>query len=220
MKRLLILILTIFTLSACSDDYAGIKGESYHHEIIKPELPDSIVNQLQNGDIIIRRGDGPLSFHLSRATGEPYTHCGIIYKGKNGWGVIHTLGSEASDKEIDGVQTTSLKRFVNLTADSALFICRPVFKENIGDSIFNRAKYYLNQRIPFDHRFSLLTPEKFYCTELLYYIFKDVNDNKNVFVIEKKRRSYLLMFSTFFNTRNFKEIYTLKEMYQNRSSNS
>ncbi len=174
------------------------------------KLPEAIINQLKNGDIILRRGDGPLSYHLSRVNGEPFTHCGIIFKHKNQWGVIHTLGADANPNGIDGVQTTSLNAFVKQSADSVLFICRPIFKSNIGDSIVLQAKQYLAQKIPFDYSFSLLSKDEFYCSELLYHTFKKVNNQKNVFKIELKNKSYLLKFSTFFNQKNFKPIFLLK----------
>ena len=78
-------------LLACNQS-EGVKGKSFVHHQLRPELSDSVKALLKEGDIILRRGDGPLSFHLSRSTGEPYTHCGIIFKGKNKWGVIHHLG--------------------------------------------------------------------------------------------------------------------------------
>lgn len=204
-----ILVLSICTLS-CQSNQDGTPGLSYHPTISYPKLPDSILETLKNGDIILRKGDGPLSFHLSRSTGEDYTHCGVIFKHNKQWGIIHTLGSDASYKGINGVQTQSLETFVKQSADSTLFICRPVFKENIGDNIVLSAKQFLKQKIPFDYGFSMITTDKFYCSELLYYVFKAVNDQKNIFDIVIKNKSYILMFSTFFNEHNFTPIFNLK----------
>lgn len=204
----ILLLLTSFL--SCESDQDGTPGLSFHSSITLTELPDSIIKTLKNGDIILRKGDGPLSFHLSRSTGEAYTHCGIIFKHKNQWGIIHTLGSDASHKGINGVQTQSLKTFVNQSADSTLFICRPIFKKNIGDSIVLSAKKYLAKKVPFDYGFSMISTDKFYCSELLYYVFKSVNDQKNIFDIVIKNKSYILMFSTFFNVRNFTPIFRLK----------
>ena len=196
--------------NSCENNQNGSPGLSFHRQIVYPELPDSIKSSLQNGDIVIRKGDGPLSFHLSRSTGEDYTHCGIIFKHKDKWGVIHTLGSDASSKGINGVQTQSLNTFVKQSADSVLFICRPIFKQAIGDTIVKVAKAYLDAQVPFDYGFSMLSQDKLYCTELLYYVFKQVNNDQNVFDITKKNKSYILMFSTFFNADNFEPIFRLK----------
>jgi len=181
------------------------------HQITKSniKLPQYIVDSLKSGDIILRRGDGPLSFHLSNTTKEPYTHCGVIVKDSNQWNVIHSIGGQVSKQEIDGVQKISLTHFINNASDSLLYLCRPIFTEKANQKVANRAQYYLKQKVPFDHRFTLLTKDKFYCSELLYYIFKDVNNNKNIFTIKKKHKAYLLMFSTFFNSSNFKKIYAV-----------
>lgn len=197
---------------ACREQQDGTAGLSHSTKTTTITLPDTVLNKLQDGDIILRQGDGPLSFHLSRSTGEIYTHCGIIYKSKTGkLNVIHTLGSDSSEKGINGVQTQSLERFVQQSADSILFICRPIFKDSVGKQIVSAASTYLKAKIPFDYKFSLLTPEKFYCSELLYYVFKDVNDGKNVFDLTLKHKTYILLFSTFFRTENFKPIFLLKE---------
>ncbi|MFK8044277.1 MAG: YiiX/YebB-like N1pC/P60 family cysteine hydrolase [Crocinitomicaceae bacterium] len=195
---------------ACVPDQDGIAGKPVHASTAYPALPDSISNLLKNGDIILRKGNGPLSFHLSRTTGENYTHCGIIFKKNGEFGVIHALGSDASYNKTDGIQIQKLSGFVKQSADSCLFICRPIFKSEIGDSIVIAAKKYLAKKIPFDYGFSLLTKDKFYCSELLYYVFKDVNDNKNVFNIIKKNKSYLLMFSTFFDENKFLPIFKFR----------
>ena len=197
--------------SSCFNKNEETKGLSYQYKQSIIELPDSIQNLLRNGDIVIRKGDGPLSFHLSRTTGEAYTHCGIIFKSKaNKWGVIHTLGADASSIGVNGVQMQSLDGFVRQSADSTLFICRPIFKKNIGDSIVSAAKVCLRAKIPFDYSFSMLSKHKFYCTELLYYVFKDVNDNKNVFDMTLKNKTHILLFSTFFKEQNFKPLFILK----------
>ena len=103
-----------------------------------------------------------------------------------------------------------LDKFIEYSADSTLYICRPIFTDSAGIKIVERAKYYLDLKVPFDHRFSLLSKEKLYCSELLYHIFKDINNGKNLFIVKKKHKSYMLMFSTFFKEENFTKIYDLK----------
>jgi hypothetical protein len=182
---------------------------------IKPVLNDSINSKFKDGDIIIRKGDGPLSYHLMRNSKENYTHCGIIFNDNDKLRVIHSVGGEISKDEIDGIQTMDLDKFIEHSADSTLYICRPVFMDSAGYKIVERAKEYLALSVPFDHRFNLLDKEKLYCSELLYHIFKDINNGKNLFIIHKKHKSYMLMFSTFFNTNNFEKVFDLKEDYRN-----
>tara|TARA_B100000809_G_C14896672_1_gene444684 strand:+ start:47 stop:709 length:663 start_codon:yes stop_codon:yes gene_type:complete len=202
-------LLIVFSIS-CHDNNSDQAIISNNIIKIRPSMPDSIYDRLQDGDIIIRKGDGPLSYHLMNGTKEEYTHCGIIFKGKEKWRVIHSMGGEISKEEIDGVQTMDLDKFIQYSADSMLYICRPVFIDSAGTKIVDRANHYLDLQVPFDHRFSLLTKEKLYCSELLYHIFKDINNGENMFVVKKKHKSYMLMFSTFFKEENFSKIYNLK----------
>jgi hypothetical protein len=195
-------------LTACSTDDSH-KEETVKYVHIPPELPDEVYNDLQAGDCIIRKGNGPLSYHLMNSTKEDYSHGGIIVKDGEDWKIIHTIGGSASKDEIDGIQLIDLEEFVAHAADSMLYICRPVFTDSAGPNVAERAWHYLDQNIPFDHSFSMFSEDKWYCTELLYYIFRDVN-GKNVFDIKKKHKSYMLMFSTFFNEDKFEPVFHLK----------
>ena len=195
---------------ACGKDKAATEDRQttkYVH--IPPSLPEEIYGQLQPGDCVIRKGNGPLSYHLMSTTHEDYSHGGIIVKDGEDWKVIHTLGGSASEDEVDGIQLMDLKEFVAHAADSMLYICRPIFADSAGVKVSERAWHYLGQEIPFDHRFSMFSEDEWYCTELLYYIFKDVN-GENVFDIKKKHKSYMLMFSTFFNKEKFQPVFHLK----------
>ncbi len=174
------------------------------------KLPQAILDSILPGDIVLRRGDGPLSFHLSNTTKEAFTHCGIIVKEDHQLKVIHSLGGQVSQHQIDGVQLTTLTHFVDFASDSLLYICRPIFVDSANSKVAKEAYRYLAKKVPFDHRFSMLSKEKLYCSELLYYVFKNINNQKNIFVIKKKHRAYMLMFSTFFNTKNFTKIYAIQ----------
>ena len=213
MKQLFVLVL-LFILSCVSEEtksnniYNKVKQKITSKSNI--DLPQVVLDSLKSGDIILRRGDGPLSFHLSNTTKEAFTHCGIIVKEKEEFKVIHSIGGQVSNQEIDGVQLTTLKHFVDYASDSLLYICRPIFVDSANIKITNRAYYYLEKQVPFDHRFSMLSKDKMYCSELLYYIFKDINKEQNIFVIKKKHKAYLLLFSTFFNPTNFTKIYAVK----------
>ena len=180
-----------------------------YSEIIK--IPQAVQSSLAAGDIIIRKGGGPLSYQLMNVTKEDYSHCGIIVRENNQWMVIQSKASD-SENGIDGVQITSIDDFVKFTVDSILFICRPKIDKLLDYKIVDRAYYYLNLAIPFDHRFRLQDSEKFYCLELLFHIFIDVY-NENIFNMRKQQDAYILLFSTFFNEDKFEAIYTLKSKF-------
>lgn len=210
MKFLPLFILSLLFITSCKEETKTVHSGNNLIRV-KPSIPDSVYSKLKNGDIVIRKGDGPLSYHLMNSTKEDYTHCGIIFNDHDKWRVIHSIGGEISKNEIDGVQTMDLERFIEFSADSTLYICRPVFIDSAGDKIVERAKYYLDLAVPFDHRFSLIDKSELYCSELLYHIFKDINGGKNLFVIKKKHKSYMLMFSSFFKKENFTKVYDLRQ---------
>jgi hypothetical protein len=207
--NLIITLISFILIISCEETVSEASAET--NQTVKPNIPESIQNTLQDGDIILRKGDGPLSFHLMRNMKEDYSHCGIIFKENDELMAIHSVGGEISKDEIDGVQTITLEKFARLTADSTLYICRPKFIDSAGYKVLERAKHYLELGVPFDHRFSLLSTDKFYCSELLYHIFKDINNDKNIFDIKKKHKSYMLMFSTFFKPENFTKVYDMRE---------
>lgn len=212
MNKLMTALLAVsLILGACSgkENTTGETSEKYVH--IPPALPDSVYNNLKPGDIILRKGNGPLSAHIMNNTKEEYTHCGIIVKEGDVWRVIHTIGGTSSEDAVDGVQMMDLSEFVKHGADSMVFICRPIFADSIETLVPALAYDYLEKAVPFDHRFSLYNPEKLYCSELLFYIFKDVNDGKNVFVVQKQHNSYMLMFSTFFDEKKFLPVFHLRD---------
>ncbi|MEO9533114.1 MAG: YiiX/YebB-like N1pC/P60 family cysteine hydrolase [Crocinitomicaceae bacterium] len=204
---ILFIVPLIFT--SCNGDGNSDDAETTVYVHTPPSLPEEIYEKLAPGDIIIRKGNGPLSYHLMNNTKEDYSHCGIIVKEGEEWKVIHTIGGSASEESIDGMQTIDLDEFVAHAADSNLFICRPIFVDSAGPKVAAGAYEYLEAGAPFDHSFSLYTPEKLYCSELLYYIFKDVA-GKNIFEVIKKHKSYILMFGTFFDEEKFEPVFHLK----------
>jgi len=217
MKFGLILTLCLVLMTGCESSKKETKSKSNNTRKVQSfhgksniRLPQAILDSILPGDIVLRRGDGPLSFHLSNTTKEAFTHCGIIVKEKQQLKVIHSLGGQVSQQEIDGVQLSSLTHFVNYASDSLLYICRPIFVDSANYKVAKEAYKYLEKKVPFDHRFSMLSKDKFYCSELLYYVFKNINNQKNIFTIKKKHRAYMLLFSTFFNTNNFSKIYSIQ----------
>jgi Permuted papain-like amidase enzyme, YaeF/YiiX, C92 family len=207
MRIIFLSSLLIFIALACGESNSE-SSETTKYVHVPPSLPEDIYSKLAPGDIILRKGNGPLSFHLMNNTKESYSHCGIIVKEENEWQVIHTIGGSASEDSQDGIQLIDLDEFVAHAADSMMFICRPIFTDSAGTKVAESAYRYLGERSAFDHSFSLYTPDKLYCSELLYYIFKEVNGS-NVFDVKKKHKSYMLMFSTFFHEDKFEPIFHL-----------
>jgi hypothetical protein len=172
-------------------------------------LPDSAVQLLQPGDIIIRKGGGPLSALIMRTTGEEYSHCGIISGQQDSLFIIHAIADLLSETGKDGVQTCPFDLFVAQTIDSALAVYRPKFIADAPHLVDSLAKQYLAKGASYDHRYDLATKDRIYCLELPYHVFTTIKGN-NLFEIRRKENVDLLLFTTFFDTSNFELIYDLK----------
>lgn len=204
-----ICITLLFFISCTSEPEVEEEVTVWTH--IPPVMPDSVYNKLEEGDIIMRKGNGPLSFHIMNATKEDYSHCGIIVKENDKWRVIHAMGGSVSNNNQDGMQIMDLDEFVRHATDSMLFICRATFQDSIGYQIREGAYKYLNEAIPFDHSFNLFTRDEIYCSELLFHVLRDAA-GKNQFLIRKQHKSYILLFETFFNEEKYKPIFHLKDL--------
>jgi len=203
-----LLILFTSIIGSCSSE---VEEESRKYVHLPPTMPDSVCNKLQDGDIIMRKGTGPLSFHIMNATKEDYSHCGIIVREDDKWRVIHAMGGSVSKGDIDGMQMVDLTEFVAYAADSMMFICRATFQDSLGPQIRDKAYEYLATEAPFDHSFNLFEQDRIYCSELIFCILRDIT-GKNEMHIRKKKESYQLLFSTFFDEEKYDPIFHLKDL--------
>lgn len=141
-----------------------------HQKITRISLKEQ--EKIQEGDIILRRGYGFFSDLIAENfKNEPYelTHTGILCKKENQWAVIHSLSSEVSD--ISGVQIQNLQEFLTHSTPKKILIVR--LKNGTDQqrkSICQRAFFYLEQGIEFDHFGKIDSPEKMFCTELIWQI--------------------------------------------------
>lgn len=176
----------------------------YRYSLSKEEI-----SQLRDGDIILRHGYGFVSDMIVKSLNDStgISHCGILTKNNGKWIVIHSVSSTLSD--IDGVQSQNLKTFIQQSKKNSVVVIRYKHAKNDSDlaRIGTRAKYYLNKKIPFDNAFNLHDSTSFYCSELLWKIFKD-EFHKDIFESKYRPKHYDYMkFNTFLDTSNFSIIF-------------
>ena len=198
LKRIVIILLA-FGVFLClfykiffwADSLQEQKSVKKHEQIAR--LTPQQMSKLKDGDIILRRGYGffsdVIAGHLNDSVFD-VTHSGILYKDKGEWFVIHSLSSDVSP--IDGMQKQSLKTFLKHSYPNKILVVSP---KNITPEqrklVVERAKYYLNLKIPFDHSGVIDEPSEMYCTELLWQILdtdlhiidlpKDPTERKKLF---------------------------------------
>lgn len=129
---------------------------------------------VREGDLIFRRGYGLVSDLIVARLNEPIplSHGGIVVKDSyNRLQVIHTLSEKVSDT--DGMQIDSIEAFLNESRIENIWIAR--YKFGDPKHMAEKARYYLQRSIPFDHGFNLNDTTAFYCSELLWHILKATN---------------------------------------------
>ena len=137
-------------------------------------LSKNEINQIKDGDIILRYGYGLVSDIIVETLKQKYniSHCAIICKKDSSkTKVIHSVSSTISD--FDGVQEQSLSSFVNDSKANSIIIVRYKSPDSLRNRISERAQYYLDKKVPFDNLFNINDSSEIYCSELLWLVFKD-----------------------------------------------
>jgi hypothetical protein len=135
---------------------------------IQIDIIDSshVIPYLQDGDIVLRFGDGALSstFRNLSLVDKRFSHLGIIRLREGNASVIHSIGHIRNRKR--GVEETALNKFLNDAKSIGIFRVQTVEGRYISD----KAVEYIGH--PFDWSFDLSEDEYIYCTELLYVVLK------------------------------------------------
>lgn len=154
----------------------------------------------QEGDIILRKGEGTLSHFITDYLADTLSvsHCGILIKNRNTWEVIHSLAKCVSDQ--DGVQTCSLDQF---TAESIPHSIRVVrYKADSLHVMAKQALYYLHIHKPFDINFNMEDTSAFFCSQLPLHILK-YHLHSDLEIGDKAP-----LFSLFLNEKYFRIVYS------------
>lgn len=181
MKNLLILktkitcvILVFFVSAYFAMDHFRVENKARPEKRALYKLNAEDRALLQNGDIIMRKGEGFVSSVINDMfnTGYKLSHCGLVLREGDKLSVIHTVSSELSN--IDGVQVEDMDKFVRESVLNTLVVVRYKSDSLTRNRIADAARVYLKRQKHFDHRFDLADTSKFYCTELIHYSFIDV----------------------------------------------
>lgn len=134
--------------------------------------------QLETGDFLFIDLDcGPLCDAIESVTqgynGEKFSHIGLVYFQNDSALILEAIGSS--------VKLTPLKTFLKYTKKPAVVgRLKPSFRHIIPKAIeFGLEKLGL----PYDDEF-LPNNGKYYCSELLYDVFKSANDDTPIFTLE------------------------------------
>ncbi len=177
-----------------------------NHKSVPYEITTKELNELREGDILLRQGYGYFSRAIAKyqEADYPVTHCGMLVKEGNEFAVIHALSSSFSD--FDGVQKQPLRRFLNESVPNTLMVVRYKGDTTIQESLVAQANAFLAQKTPFDHEFDRHDSTKMYCTELFRNIFL-ATLNEDIFQVQLDRtKSDYYDVTTFLDTVFFERI--------------
>lgn len=148
------------------------------------EKTDYKINyQPKDGDILFQDLEcGPLCTAIKQVTfgvdSAEFSHIGLVHKIEGKWMVLEAIS--------DGVKYTALYEFFKRSLDEngnpRIWVSRLSTEDK---DLLTKAKEYSNKYIglPYDDAF-LMENNKYYCSELLYAIFKEANNNKAFFELE------------------------------------
>lgn len=122
---------------------------------------------VQDGDIILKMGYGPVSRIISKQLNEKQelSHCAIVYKKDSSEFIIHSVSREISEN--DGVQKASFDDFYKDIKPNSLFVLRHKSNQQERSKISNFGFIYLKKLTPFDDDFNNGDSSKLYCSELV-----------------------------------------------------
>jgi len=131
-------------------------------------LVDSMLQLLQEGDILLRRGSGPDSYMLSQMnkTDKTYSHCGLVHFINSKPYVYHCIGGEDNPDQ-------------KMRLEPATQFCTPMYNKGIGLARMTLQPTQLAQLMTisagiyatkplFDLSFDLNTDTQLYCSEFVY----------------------------------------------------
>jgi len=206
-KILLIAGLVISVLILGRVEHRPVRSAQLQNDLQSKALTFDI-DLIQEGDIILRKGDSVLSHLIARnlAPADDMSHCGMIFRVDGRLQVIHTISKAISD--IDGIRINTIEDFITEAASGHYCIVR--YQKPLGiKTMKSEALHLLKQRVPFDHDFDLETSSHLYCTELIRVLFLKSGE-QDFFSKRKVLGKQILDFAPFFNPNHFETVYASK----------
>ena len=143
-------------------------GERTAHDYLHREERQ----QLQYGDIILRKGYGMVSDFIASYLNEKYpvTHCAFYFEQNNLPFVLHCISNDS----VDGIFTEPLANYIKDSQEGSLVAIRVKTDSTGIQTYMDRAFELKNRQIPFDMSFDDSDSTKMYCVEMMRHAFYPV----------------------------------------------
>lgn len=136
------------------------------------QLPGNI--QLQSGDLVFRTGRSVVS-HTVTLTDQnsTYSHVGMLLWTGDRWQVLHAVPNEReSENEKDSVKLEDIGVFFRSDRASQGGIYRIPLAEDDTLRLLQKGQNLYRRQLLFDNAFDDQDSTAFYCTELVWFIYK------------------------------------------------
>lgn len=195
-----------FLLISCND-----KSDLAKSSDKQPEITSTIdTNLLREGDVVIRKGRGFISYVVIRTLNENLhvSHAGIVVKFSHRFFVLHTLPEQNIRGEF--VRLSSLSDFWNYRDASEIYVTRPLlFVMSDSIKIRRMTQQILDLKLPFDPFSDVHTEKKLSCSELIFRVFVDLGSVPKSVDDSIQMSSAPFGFKLFFDKRYFETIFPL-----------
>ncbi|NNG28011.1 MAG: hypothetical protein HKM87_10825 [Ignavibacteriaceae bacterium] len=209
--RSLLVSVLLFTIILVFASYSFIN--SYSSSSIQNSLSAVSKLNLQNGDLIFRRGTSIESQVVLLTDKESeYSHVGMIYKINGEAYVLHTVPKE-NDDDPGYIKFESIEEFLSERKAARVGIYRLI--QNFSEKINIASSYAYNCYIKnyrFDNNYDLESDKELYCTELIWKAYMQAgidlvcNRLKEINIIVASRT--LIMPSSIIESKLLKKTYS------------
>jgi len=129
-------------------------------------LSSGFADSLQAGDIMLRMGRGFSStyFRNLSISEKRFSHVGIVCKSADSMFIVHALANGQNSH--GAVRISSVTQFIKDSRFGAVY--RYPFQQSVRNQIAGFALQAARDSLAFDWQFDLDTPNKVYCTELVF----------------------------------------------------
>lgn len=158
--------------------------------------------QLQNSDILLRRGYGVVSDFIANYLEEiyPVTHCGfVVRKPDSSIWILHTISKD----DHSGMLLEPLADYINNSQEHTLVGIRLKGSDEKRKQVLDYAYHYLDRKMEFDMGFNDADSSQLYCAELMRNIFKKVYKKDLLTDRAESLGISVIRMSNFFNAKYF-----------------
>lgn len=203
-----VLAFVILNFQRWDEYYEKQYWESPDREIL--HLHDSVLNRLETGDLVFRRGHGWISDVIakySQSGNLDLSHVGIIIDENKEFRVIHAISNKSEG--FDGIVEQPLNDFLKHCEKNQLYIIRlKQISQNQKAQIVKCIQNWQLVNPKFDSRWNWRDSSELYCSE---FIIRVLSDSANVISLPKSKDSqdyFFMNLNELYDYPNSKVIYS------------